>query len=79
MCNKCQPFLVNGGYHPLCGFYSSFAELGLNLHLQCALQVCVLEEEEEGAVTSYSPIPLSLAGAVEHPAAILSVVIVLFL
>lgn len=40
------------------------------------------EEEEEGAVTSYSPIPLSLAGAVQHPAAILNgcwKVIVLFL
>lgn len=82
MCNKCQPFHVNGGYHPLCGFYSSFGELGLNLHFQYVLQVCVLEEEEEGAVTSYSPIPLSSAGAVEHPAAILNGccrVIVLFL
>lgn len=71
-------------YHPLCGFYSSFGELGLNLHFQCVLEVCVLkeEEEEEGAVTSYSPIPLSLAGAVQHPAAILNgcwKVIVLFL
>lgn len=69
-------------YQPLCGFYPSFGELGLNLHFQCMLQVYVLEEEEEGAVTSYSPIPLSLAGAVEHAAAILNgcwKVIVLFL
>lgn len=69
-------------YHPSCGFYSSFGELDLNLHFQCALQVCVLEEEDEGAVMSYSPIPLSSAGAVQHPAAVLNrcwKVIVLFL